>query len=60
MLVLTRKMGETLKIGNGISVTLLSVNGKYAKLGINAPKEVSIHREEIYAKIQQTKQKIAV
>ena len=55
MLILTRRLGETLIIGDDIYITLLSVRGNQARLGINAPKEVSVHREEIYQRIQQEK-----
>ena len=47
MLILTRRVGETLVIGDGISVTVLSVKGGQVRLGVNAPKEVPVHREEI-------------
>ena len=52
MLILTRRVNETLTIGNEITVTVLGVNGNQVKLGISAPKNVSVHREEIYARIQ--------
>jgi carbon storage regulator len=52
MLILTRKMGETLIIGDNITITILGVRGAQVRLGINAPKEVSVHREEIYLRIQ--------
>lgn len=51
MLVLTRRIGESLIIGNDIKVTLLGIRGNQIQIGIDAPKEVSVHREEIYAKI---------
>lgn len=51
MLILTRRVGETLVIGNEITVTVLSVKGNQVRIGINAPKTVSIHREEIYQRI---------
>ncbi|NBI41567.1 carbon storage regulator CsrA [[Haemophilus] felis] len=53
MLILTRKVGESLLIGDDISVTVLSVRGNQVKIGINAPKDVSVHREEIYQRIKQ-------
>ncbi len=52
MLILTRRIGETLVIGDDVTVTILGVKGNHIRLGINAPKEVSIHREEIYLRIQ--------
>jgi len=55
MLILTRRIGETLKIGDEISVTVLGVKGNQVRLGINAPDDVPVHREEIHAKIQREK-----
>ena len=52
MLVLTRRISETLIIGDDVYITVLGVKGNQVRLGINAPKEVSVHREEIYEKIQ--------
>ncbi len=51
MLILTRKSGESLLIGDNVEVTVLSIRGTQVKLGINAPKEVSVHREEVYKQI---------
>ena len=51
MLILTRKVGESVLIGDDISITVLSVRGNQVKLGVQAPKEVSVHREEIYQHI---------
>ncbi len=52
MLILTRKVGEALKIGDDITVTVLSVKGHQVRVGIDAPKDVSVHREEIYNRIK--------
>lgn len=57
MLILTRRVGETLMIGDDVTITVLGIKGHQVRLGINAPKEVSVHREEIYQRIQQEKQK---
>ena len=53
MLVLTRKLNESIMIGNDIEITVLAVEGEQVKLGINAPKQIDIHRKEIYLDIQQ-------
>ena len=51
MLILTRRVGESLMIGDEVTVTVLEVKGNQVRLGVNAPKDVSVHREEIYEKI---------
>ena len=56
MLILTRQLGETLMIGDQITVTVLSVKGNQVRLGVNAPKDISVHREEIYEKIRKAKE----
>ena len=53
MLILTRRVGEMLKIGDNVDVTILSVKGNQVRIGINAPKEVTVHREEIYSRIKE-------
>ena len=52
MLILTRRVGETLMIGDKVSVTVLGVKGNQVRIGINAPKNVTVHREEIYDRIK--------
>lgn len=55
MLILTRRTGETIMIGDEITVTVISVQDNQVRLGINAPKDVEVHREEIYERIQSEK-----
>jgi carbon storage regulator len=56
MLILSRKVGETLMIGNEVALTILGVKGTQVRIGINAPKNVAVHREEIYTRIQREQQ----
>ena len=55
MLILTRKVGETLMIGDEVSIKVLDIRGNQVRIGINAPKDVAVHREEIYDRIQDEK-----
>ena len=55
MLILTRRVGESLMIGDDVNVTVLGIRGNQVRIGVNAPKDVSVHREEIYERIQQEK-----
>jgi len=52
MLILTRRVGETVMIGDEVTVTVLGVKGNQVRLGVNAPRDVAVHREEIYERIQ--------
>ena len=52
MLILTRKLGETIRIADEIKITFLEIKGKQLRIGIDAPKNISIHREEVYQMIQ--------
>ena len=52
MLILTRRVGESLMVGDEITVTVLGVKGNQVRIGVNAPRDVAVHREEIYARIK--------
>jgi carbon storage regulator len=56
MLILTRRVGETVMIGNDVTVTILGVKGNQVRVGVNAPRDVAVHREEIYERIKREEQ----
>jgi carbon storage regulator len=60
MLILSRRVGETLMVGDEVTVTVLGIKGNQVRIGIDAPKDIQVHREEIYNKIQWEKSKISV
>lgn len=53
MLILTRRVGETIRIGDNVDVTVMSVNGAQVRIGIQAPKDVPVHREEVFKRLEQ-------
>lgn len=59
MLILTRRVGETLMIGDEVTVTVLGVKGNQVRIGVNAPRDVTVHREEIYERIKREQQEPA-
>jgi carbon storage regulator len=56
MLILTRRVGETVMIGNDVTVTILGVKGNQVRVGVNAPRDVAVHREEIFERIKREEQ----
>ncbi|WP_407276153.1 carbon storage regulator CsrA [Halothiobacillus sp. DCM-1] len=56
MLILTRRIGEVLRVGDDVSITVLGIKGNQVRIGIDAPKDVSVHREEIYQRIKNESQ----
>mgnify|MGYP006365291321 FL=1 len=56
MLILTRRVGETVMIGNDVAVTVLGVKGNQVRIGVNAPRDVAVHREEIFERIKREEQ----
>jgi carbon storage regulator len=58
MLILTRRVGETVMIGNDVTVTILGVKGNQVRVGVNAPRDVAVHREEIFERIKREEQDV--
>lgn len=56
MLILTRKVGEAIMVGDDVTITILGVHGNQARLGITAPKSIAVHREEIYERIKRERE----
>jgi len=59
MLILTRRVGESLRIGDDVSVTVLGIKGSQIRIGVNAPKSVAVHREEVYDRINDESSKVS-
>ena len=59
MLILTRRVGESLRIGDDVSVTVLGIKGSQVRIGVNAPKSVAVHREEVYDRINGESSKVS-
>lgn len=59
MLILTRKVGESVVVGDDVTITVLGVKGNQVRIGINAPKDVSVHREEVYSRIHEDDENFA-
>ena len=59
MLILTRRVGETLMVGDDVKVTVLGVKGNQVRIGVNAPKDVAVHREEIYERIRKENEAVS-
>lgn len=57
MLILSRRIGETLNIGDNVTLTILGIQGNQVRVGVNAPKHIAVHREEIYERIQSEKRR---
>jgi len=60
MLILTRRVGETLMIGDEVTITVLGVKGNQVRIGVNAPRDIAVHREEIYERIKREKTEQAI
>jgi carbon storage regulator len=58
MLILTRRVSEAIKVGENISITVLSVKGNQVRIGVDAPKDIAVHREEIYQRIEMEGQRL--